>query len=60
MKRTSKLMLEILLVIIALAFLSPVYIMIVNSFKDRAELYANALALPNSFSFQYYAKEWKR
>jgi raffinose/stachyose/melibiose transport system permease protein len=60
MKRTSKLMLEILLVIIALAFLSPVYIMFVNSFKDRAELYKNALALPSSFSFQYYAKAMEK
>jgi raffinose/stachyose/melibiose transport system permease protein len=60
MKRTSKLMLEALLVVIALAFLSPVYIMFVNSFKDRAELYKNALALPSSFSFQYYAKAMEK
>lgn len=41
---------------LALAFLSPIYLMLVNSFKDRAELYRNALALPSSFSFQYYSK----
>ncbi|HEY2494036.1 MAG TPA: carbohydrate ABC transporter permease [Paenibacillus sp.] len=56
MKRTGKLISAVLLVVFALIFLSPIYIMLVNSFKDRAELYENALALPNSFSFQYYAK----
>jgi raffinose/stachyose/melibiose transport system permease protein len=56
MKATSKLMLELLLVVLALAFLSPVYIMVVNSFKSRAELYENALALPSDLSFQYYSK----
>ncbi|RXZ82436.1 carbohydrate ABC transporter permease [Paenibacillaceae bacterium] len=56
MKRTSKWIAEILLVVVALAFLSPIYIMVVNSFKDRSELYNNALALPTSLSFEYYAK----
>ncbi|XID92433.1 carbohydrate ABC transporter permease [Paenibacillaceae bacterium WGS1546] len=54
MNRTSKWLLEALLVLLALLFLSPVYLMLVNSFKNRAELYENALALPSSFSFQYY------
>ncbi|TJY42886.1 carbohydrate ABC transporter permease [Cohnella pontilimi] len=56
MKRSGKILFEILLVIVALAFLSPVYIMLVNSFKNRAELYENALALPSSFSFKYYSQ----
>jgi raffinose/stachyose/melibiose transport system permease protein len=30
--------------------------MLVNSFKDRAELYQSVLALPSSFSFQYYGQ----
>jgi raffinose/stachyose/melibiose transport system permease protein len=55
MKQISKYVSEILLVVLALAFLSPVYIMVVNSFKNRAELYRSALALPSSLSFQYYA-----
>ena len=53
MRKSSKWIFEILLAVIALAFLSPVYIMVVNSFKNRAELYENALALPSSLSFQY-------
>lgn len=56
MNRASRTSVSTLLVLIALAFLSPIYLMLVNSFKDRAELYKSALALPSSFSFQYYAK----
>lgn len=56
MKTTSKRLLEGLLVLFALLFLSPIYIMLVNSFKTRSELYENALALPSSFSFEYYAQ----
>jgi raffinose/stachyose/melibiose transport system permease protein len=56
MKKISKLLAGVLLFVFALVFLSPIYIMLVNSFKDRAELYENALALPSSFSFQYYIK----
>ncbi|GGG65725.1 carbohydrate ABC transporter permease [Paenibacillus radicis (ex Gao et al. 2016)] len=60
MKKTGKWILEALLVVIALLFLSPIYIMIVNSFKTRSELYENALALPSSFSFEYYAQAMQK
>lgn len=55
MKKARKFLAEILLLLLALVFLSPVYIMLVNSFKNREELYSNALALPAKFSFQYYS-----
>lgn len=54
MKRVGKISQEVLLFIVALLFLSPIYIIIVNSFKDRQKLYENVLALPDSFSLQYY------
>ncbi|ANY73332.1 MULTISPECIES: carbohydrate ABC transporter permease [Paenibacillus] len=54
MKKTGKWLLDIVLLLFAIVFLSPVFIMLINSFKDRAELYENALALPSSFSFEYY------
>lgn len=60
MKKTGKLLAELLLVCAALIFLSPIYIMLVNSFKTRAELYKNALALPSSFSFQYYQQAMEK
>jgi len=36
-------------------YLFPIYIVIINSFKDRSEIYANILALPSGFSLEYYA-----
>lgn len=54
MKKPGVLIKEILLFIMALLFLSPIYIILVNSFKDRAALYENVLAFPKEFDFQYY------
>ncbi|PAD75155.1 carbohydrate ABC transporter permease [Paenibacillus campinasensis] len=51
---------EVFLFILALVFLSPIYIMVVNSFKSRAELYENPLALPTSFSFEYYIQAFEK
>lgn len=56
MNKSVKWLLEILLLLAAVVFLSPIYIMLVNSFKNRAELYENVLSLPSSFSFQYYSE----
>ncbi len=56
MKKLSKLLLEIFIVILCIAFLFPIYIVLVNSFKNRSELYENVLALPERFSFEYFAK----
>ncbi|HSP22354.1 MAG TPA: carbohydrate ABC transporter permease [Planococcus sp. (in: firmicutes)] len=56
MRILSKWSKEILLLLVALIFLSPIYIIIVNSFKTRQELYESALALPEQFSFQYYTE----
>ncbi|MGI2328952.1 carbohydrate ABC transporter permease [Planococcus sp. YIM B11945] len=49
-----------LLVVLALLFLSPIYIIFVNSFKDRQELYDNALSFPTNFSFQYYMEAMEK
>jgi len=51
---------SLLIVIVALLFLSPLYIMVVNSFKTRAELYEDVLALPGKFSFEYYTAAIKK
>jgi len=60
MKILSKYAKEVLLFLAALFFLSPIYIIIVNSFKNRQELYDNALALPEKFSFQYYVEAMEK
>jgi raffinose/stachyose/melibiose transport system permease protein len=54
MRKAGRRIAEVLLVVLALAYLSPAYIMLVNSFKSRAELYEDTLALPSRFSFEYY------
>jgi raffinose/stachyose/melibiose transport system permease protein len=43
-----------------LLYLSPAYIVLVNSFKNRAELYEDILALPGRLSFVYYANAMER
>lgn len=60
MKRQVKIIIGILVVALCLLWLSPIYIVLVNSFKNRSELYENLLALPGSLSFQYYANALSR
>ncbi|MFD1030103.1 carbohydrate ABC transporter permease [Metaplanococcus flavidus] len=45
---------EILLFLMALLFLSPIYIIFINSFKTRSELYENTLAFPAQFTLEFY------
>ena len=51
---------EILLILMALVFLSPIYIIFINSFKNRRELYENTLAFPEEFGLQYYTAAMER
>ncbi|GEN46618.1 carbohydrate ABC transporter permease [Alkalibacillus haloalkaliphilus] len=60
MRLFKKYLKEILLVVGALVFLSPVYIMLVNSFKSRSELYENVLALPETLTFEHYIRAMDR
>lgn len=60
MRKTSTITKNVLLFLLALFFLSPIYIIITNSFKNRQELYENVLALPESFSFQYYLEAMEK
>lgn len=60
MKKAKRVLLNILVLALALAYLFPVYIVIVNSFKDRAALYENILALPSKLDFQYYSKAMEK
>lgn len=60
MKKTRTVVANILAILLALLWLSPIYIVFVNSFKNRAELYENILAWPKSFSFEYYEKAMQK
>ncbi|WP_339799266.1 carbohydrate ABC transporter permease [Paenibacillus sp. FSL R5-0744] len=58
MKRRNKstsILLEVIAWVCGLLMLLPMYIMFVNSFKGRAEIFTDTFGLPKSFSFEYYA-----
>lgn len=60
MTRAFEILKGVLLIGLAFFFLSPIYIIFVNSFKDRQELYDNPLTLPENFSFQYYLEAMEK
>lgn len=60
MKKAGKTLLEFLVIILCLVYLFPIYIVLVNSFKNRSELYENMLALPHSLSFEFFAKAMEK
>jgi len=59
-KKTGKLLVEFVVILLCLAYMFPIYIVLVNSFKNRQELYENRLALPQNFSFQYFVKAMEK
>lgn len=60
MKKASRILANVLVILMACCWLFPVYIVVVNSFKDRAQLYESMIALPKSLNFEYYAKAMKK
>ncbi|ROR31526.1 carbohydrate ABC transporter membrane protein 2 (CUT1 family) [Mobilisporobacter senegalensis] len=60
MNKIKKFLLNLLAVLVCALYLFPIYIVIVNSFKNRAELYEDMLALPSKFSFEFYEKAMKK
>ena len=51
---------SLLVFLVSLVHLSPLYLLAVNSFKTREELYNNVLSLPSGFSFEYYRTAMER
>jgi raffinose/stachyose/melibiose transport system permease protein len=60
MRRLKKIMVNGVVLALCLLYLFPVYIIVVNSFKNRAELYEDILALPGAIRFVYYANAMER
>lgn len=54
--KVKSILLNAVVIILCLCYLFPVYIILVNSFKSRSDLYENILSFPSKFSFQYYAE----
>lgn len=46
--------------IVAVYTLFPIYIMIINSFKGRAQIFTDTMGLPKPFDFSYYATAIER
>lgn len=55
-KTVRQVVLSTLLLLLGLAFLFPLYIMVVNSLKNRAELYMSPVALPVELLWSNYAE----
>lgn len=56
MKKLGKIFVTIISILLCLFYLFPFYIVIVNAFKNRKELYENMLALPHTFTSEYFLK----
>lgn len=51
---TSSILTNLLLTIFAVISFFPIYMAVINSFKDQGEIFTSVLALPTSFSFENY------
>ncbi len=56
MGKVIKILKEVLIIAVCAFYLFPVYIVFVNSFKNRQELYESMLALPEKFTARFYAE----
>lgn len=55
-KKRNILLLEIFGILLALLWLSPFYLMLVNSFKTKREIFTNTLKFPEIFTWDNYVK----
>jgi raffinose/stachyose/melibiose transport system permease protein len=60
MRRKSKFPIEILGIFLALIWIAPFYLMIVNSLKTKKEIFSNTLSLPESFNLDNYIQAFDR
>lgn len=58
--KAKKIILNTLILLLCGFYLFPIYIVIVNSFKNRAELYEDMLALPSQLTAEYYLKAMEK
>jgi len=53
--KAKKIIPNILVIVFCLLYLFPIYLILTNSFKSRAEMYENMVALPGKLTLKYYA-----
>jgi ABC-type glycerol-3-phosphate transport system permease component len=56
--RSGRLALEILVLLLCLAWLSPFYLLAVNTFKTMREITTSPVSLPEAISFDAYVRAW--
>jgi ABC-type glycerol-3-phosphate transport system permease component len=56
--RSGRLALEILVLLLCLAWLSPFYLLVVNTFKTMREITTSPVSLPEAISFDAYVRAW--
>ncbi|HSR30719.1 MAG TPA: carbohydrate ABC transporter permease [Anaerolineae bacterium] len=57
--RTGRLALELLVLLLCLAWLSPFYLLIVNTFKTMQQITSSPVSLPETPSFDAYVRVWQ-
>ena len=56
--RSGRLVLEVLVLFLCLAWLSPFYLLTVNTFKNMREITKSPVSLPQRISFDAYSRAW--
>lgn len=59
-QKTGKVFLTILGIFLGIIFIAPFLLILVNSFKTKAELFKSAVALPTGFNFENYKTAFER
>jgi raffinose/stachyose/melibiose transport system permease protein len=58
-KKRKLYLLELLGIVLGLIWLSPFYLMVVNSFKTKREIFTDTLKLPDVFTFDNYVQAFE-
>ncbi len=56
--RRNLLLLEIVVILLTCAFMYPLFLVLINTFKDYKEVVTNVVSLPRAFSFENYVQVW--
>ncbi|WP_128893677.1 carbohydrate ABC transporter permease [Longirhabdus pacifica] len=59
-KKYQRLSLQVFGILLGILYLSPFYIIVVNSFKEKKEFLLNTLSLPNTFVLDNYIKAMEK
>ncbi|MBD0384261.1 carbohydrate ABC transporter permease [Paenibacillus sedimenti] len=56
--RRNLLLLEIVIILLTCVFLYPLFLVLINTFKDYKEVVTNVVSMPRAFSFENYKQVW--